>query len=156
MTGDMRKNHLPPRIDDRRISRRCRRGISLFEVVLSMAIFLTAFLALSQLSSTGMTAAVQSRLQTKAVLRCESKLAELTAAVEPLEDVTDQPFQDDPKWTWSLLTGPGPHVDLLLLIVSVRYDGGSEMSGAGFAMTQLIRDPIVFEPPPVDDTEGEL
>ena len=145
-----------PITGSRPVSRHRRRGISLFEVVLSLSIFLGAFLALSQLSSTGMKAAVQARMQTQAVSRCESKLAELTAAVEPLEDVTDQPFLDDPNWTWTLLTTPGPHADLLQLSVSVRYDSGAEMADTSFALTQLIRDPIVFEPPPIDDSEDAL
>jgi len=139
--------------DGERIRRQRRRGISLFEVVLSLSIFLGAFLALSQLSSTGMRAAVQARMQTQAVLRCESKLAELTSAVEPLEDVTDLAFDDDPNWTWTLLTTPGPHADLLQLNVSVRHDAGAEMSTTTFSMTQLIRDPVVFEPPPTDKSE---
>ena len=95
-------------------------------------------------------------MQTQAVLRCESKLAELTAAVEPLEDVTGLPFEDDARWTWTLLTAPGPHADLLQLNVAVRYDGGAEMADTSFAMTQLIRDPVVFEPPPVDESEDGL
>ena len=67
-----------------------RRAFSLLEVLLALGIFLTAFVALSQLSSNGMNAAVEARLTTNAILRCESKLAELVAAVEPLEDVADQ------------------------------------------------------------------
>ena len=48
-----------------------RRGFSLLEVLLSLAIFLAAFVALSQLSSSGMRTAVAARLETKAIMRCE-------------------------------------------------------------------------------------
>lgn len=152
MISGMHTNPSLSAVDDWPSNRPSRRGISLFEVVLSLAIFLGAFLALSQLSQTGMTAAVQARLKTKAVLRCETKLAELTSAVEPLADATDQPFGDDPNWTWSVLIAPGPHADLLLLTVSVRYDGGSESSAASFSMSRLMRDPVVFEPPPIEES----
>ena len=57
-----------------------RAAFSLLEVLLALGIFLTAFVALSQLSSNGMNAAVEARLRTKAILRCESKLAEIVAA----------------------------------------------------------------------------
>lgn len=156
MNSHMHRQAPPSGIEARHSRRACRRGFSLLEVVLALTIFLGAFIALSDLSSSGMTAAVQARMQTKAILRCESKLAELAAAVEPLEDVTDQPFEDDPKWSWSLVTIPGPHADLLLLNVTIQYDGESEMSDTAFAMSQLIRDPVVFEPPPEEeDTEGD-
>ena len=122
-----------------------RAGISLFEVVLALSIFLGAIAALSQLTSNGMRTAISARLQTQAVLRCESKLAEIVAAIEPLEDVTDQPFQDDENWTWSLASAAGPHGDLLNVTVSVKFDGGNQQASTGYAISRLIRDPIVFE-----------
>ena len=122
-----------------------RAGISLFEVVLSLGIFLGAVVALSQLTNNGMRTAVSARLQTQAVLRCESKLADLVAGIEPLEDVTDQPFEDDEKWMWSLASASGPHGDLLNVTVSVRFDGGNQLASAGHSISRLLRDPIVFE-----------
>jgi Tfp pilus assembly protein PilV len=122
-----------------------RAGISLFEVVLALSIFLGAVVALSQLTNNGMRTAVSARLQTQAVLRCESKLAELVAGVEPLEDVTEQPFDDDENWTWSLATATGPHADLLNITVSATYDSGSERSLASYSISRLLRDPLVFE-----------
>ena len=122
-----------------------RRGFSLLEVLLSLAIFLTAFVALSQLSSNGMNAAIEARLTTNAILRCESKLAEIVAAVEPLEAVADQPFQDDDAWTWTLETTAGPHADLQNVTVTVKFDGGNKLASASDSLSRLIRDPIVFE-----------
>lgn len=122
-----------------------RRAFSLLEVLLAMGIFLTAFVALSQLSSNGMNAAVEARLTTNAILRCESKLAELVAAVEPLEDVADQPFQDDESWTWTLQTAAGPHADLKNITVIVRYDGGNQLASTAYSISRLIRDPVVYE-----------
>lgn len=122
-----------------------RRGVSLLEVLLALAIFLMAFAALSQLSRTGMNAAVRSRLQTNAIIRCESRLAELAAGIEPLENASDQPFQDDPNWRWSLQIGAGPHPDLLLLNVSTRYVGQNDYASTGYSMSRLIRDPAVWD-----------
>jgi hypothetical protein len=122
-----------------------RAGISLFEVVLALSIFLGAVVALSQLTNNGMRTAISARLQTQAVLRCESKLAEVTAGVEPLEDVTDQPLEDDENWMWSLASAAGPHGDVLNVAVSVRYDGGNQRSSASYTLTRLLRDPAVFE-----------
>lgn len=150
----MQQQASPTRSTERRSDDRCRRGFSLFEVLLSLAIFLTAFVALSELSSSGMTSAVQARLKTKAILRCESKLAELASAVEPLEDVDGQAFQDDSDWTWSLVTSTGSHADLLMLTVTVEYNGASDMAKTSFSMSQMVRDPIVFEPPEEESEEA--
>ena len=122
-----------------------RRGFSLLEVLLSLGIFLTAFVALSQLSTNGMRAAVAARLETKAIMRCESKLAEIVAAVEPLDDVAEQPFEDDGSWTWSMQTAVGPHADLQNVTVTVKYDAGNQQAATSFSMSRLIRDPIVYE-----------
>jgi general secretion pathway protein I len=121
-----------------------RAGISLFEVLLALGIFLAAVVTLTQLSETGMRAAVQARLQTHAILRCESKLAEIATGVEPLEDVADQPFPDDENWVWSLESGAGPHTDLLQVTVTVEYLGETQLATAGFSLSRLIRDPAVF------------
>jgi len=122
-----------------------RRAFSLLEVLISLAIFMTAFVALSQLSHNGMRSAVEARLTTKAILRAESKMAEIVAAVEPLEDVTDQPFQDDEAWTWSMQTAVGPHADLQNVTVTVSYEGANQQASTSFSISRLIRDPIVYE-----------
>ena len=122
-----------------------RRGFSLLEVLLSLGIFLTAFVALSQLSHNGMRSAVEARLTTKAILRAESKMAEIVAAIEPLEDVTDQSFQDDESWTWSMQTAVGPHADLQNVTITVNYEGANQLASTSFSMSRLIRDPIVYE-----------
>jgi len=126
-------------------SNTARDGFSLLEVLLALAIFLTAFVALSQLSTNGMNAAVEARLTTQAILRCESKLAEVVAAIEPLEDVANQPFQDDDAWTWTLQTADGPHADLQNVTVIVNYDGANTLASTSFSMSRLIRDPVVYE-----------
>ena len=114
-------------------------------MLISLAIFMTAFVALSQLSHNGMRSAVEARLTTKAILRAESKMAEIVAAVEPLEDVADQPFQDDESWTWSMQTAAGPHADIQNVTVTVNYEGTSQQASTSFSMSRLIRDPIVYE-----------
>ena len=78
-------------------------------------------------------------------MRCESKLAEIVAAVEPLEDVADQPFEDDELWTWSMQTAVGPHADLQNVTITVNYEGENQQASTNFSMSRLIRDPLVYE-----------
>lgn len=121
-----------------------RRGLTLFEVLISLAIFVVSMAALSQLISTGVQAAARARLQTQAVLRCESKLAEVLAGVEPMETLSPTPFEDDPSWTWSLEIGSGPHLDLLELNVTVSHAGESDLAAASYSMSRYVRDPQIY------------
>lgn len=125
------------------------------EVVIALGIFIGSLAALSQLSNNGMSAAVQARLLTHAVLRCESKLNEVAAAVEPLQAINDQPFEDDANWTWTLTSTPGPHADLLLVTVTVKYFKQSELSATSYSISRLIRDPLVFQQATETDTGAQ-
>lgn len=125
------------------------------EVVIALGIFIGSLAALSQLSNNGMSAAVQARLLTHAVLRCESKLNEVVAAVEPLQAINDQPFEDDANWTWTLTSTPGPHADLLLVTVTVKYFKQSELSATSYSISRLIRDPLVFQQATETDTGAQ-
>ena len=129
-----------------------RLGITLLEVLIALAIFLGSMVAMSQLISTGVQASVQARLQTQAILRCESKMAEIVAGVEPLEASADVPFEDDEQWTWSLETLVGPHDDLIELVVTTTREGQSGLSTASYTLRRYIRDPQVF----VDAEEAAL
>ena len=136
------RHHLPT---DSACGLNRRAGFSLFEVVISLGLFIGALAALSQLSSNGMNAAVQSRLLTHAVLRCESKLNEIAAAVEPMQPINDLPFEDDPNWNWSLQSESGPHADLLLVTVTVKYRNQNDIASTSFSMSRLMRDPLTFQ-----------
>ena len=62
-----------------------RSGFTLLEVIISLAIFVSAFAAFSQLFTLGSRAAVQAALQTQAAVRAEAKMAEVVAGVELFE-----------------------------------------------------------------------
>ena len=121
-----------------------RHGITLFEVVLALAIFLLAFAAVGQIVQNGSRASVDGQLQNDAVLRAQSKLAEIIAGVEPMSAMQGQAFEDDADWTWSLTMGDGPHVDLVLLTVMVEHIGGNGETDASFSINRLVRDPQLF------------
>ena len=60
-----------------------RRGITLYEVVIALVIFSGSVAAISEAVSTGMRAAVQSRLQSQAILLAQSKMQEVIAGSFP-------------------------------------------------------------------------
>jgi prepilin-type N-terminal cleavage/methylation domain-containing protein len=125
-------------------SRGRRRGLTLLEVLISLLIFVGAMAAIGQLISNGVRGAVQSRLETQAILRCESKVAEVVAGVIPLQPTGAVPFPDNPSWTWSLQMQPGPHPDLLLFQVTVEHAAGSNVGRTTFRLTRLLRNPQLY------------
>ena len=131
-----------------------RQGLTLLEVLLSLGLFLGALAALSQLWYGGVRASVQARLSTQAILRCESKLNEVVAGAVPLQSTTDTPFEDDSTWTWSLQVRPGPHANVLLLIVNVSHPGQGGLSASGHQLSRLLRDPQVWIDAQQTTTDG--
>ncbi len=123
---------------------RSRRGFTLFEILLSLGLFLGALAVLSQMWYSGVRASVQSRLRTQAIFRCESKLSEVVAGAVPLQATSDTPFDDDASWTWNLQVLPGPHADLILAVVNVVHPGQGGLSSSSHQLSRLIRDPQVW------------
>ena len=102
-------------------------------------------LAISQIISVGSRAAVQARLQTQAILRCESKLSEILAGVEPMESVSNAQIEEDTaNWVWSLEIGQGPHEVILDLTVSVSHINQEGNPDSTFSLRRYVRDPQLF------------
>jgi Tfp pilus assembly protein PilV len=121
---------------------RKRRGLSLFEVIVALAIFMGSIAAIGQLVSTGVRGAVQARLQSQAVIRCESKMAEIVSGYLPLRSgATNVPFPDDSSWNWSVAISSGPHDGLYVVEVTVTHPSGTLAGNQSYALRRLVRDP---------------
>ena len=118
-----------------------RQGLTLFEVLISLMIFATGMAMLGQLAANGVRAALHSRFKTQAVLRCQSKLAEVAAGIEPLAAVVDARFPDDPGWSWSLRVSGSPRPTLLVLEVTVSYTGKHPNRPVSMTMERLLYKP---------------
>jgi general secretion pathway protein I len=81
-----------------------RRGLTLMEVVVAMAILLMALSAIAPLIQIGMLQAGEAQTRSTALKKCQSKIAEVMAGIEPLSGQTDSPFADeaDDSWKWSM------------------------------------------------------
>ena len=122
-----------------------RRGLTLYEVILALAIFLPALAVLGEGISTGLRAGVQAQLQTQAVLRCESALAEVVAGVWPMQAASEMAFADGAAgWTWSLEVLAGPHPHLLELQVTATYTDDTGLSTVSHTLTRYVRDPQLY------------
>src|SRR4051812_4507286 len=88
--------------------RHARRGMTLLEVIVSMAIFLIALGAILPLIQMGQSRAVEIELQAVALQKCQSKIAEVMAGGEAMSTQTDATFPestDGDDWRWSMDVG---------------------------------------------------
>jgi type II secretion system protein I len=123
-----------------------RRGITLYEVVVALVIFAGSMAAISEAISTGVRAALQSRLQSQAILLCQSKMGEVIAGAVPRQSMAEAAFQEPylQGWKWSLSVKPGPHTGLLLVEVDVAYRLAGNSVDGSFSLARLVRDQTAF------------
>lgn len=120
-----------------------RVGLTLVEVMLSLAIFVGSMAALGQLIANGVRGAVQARLQTQAILRCESTLAEVVAGVRPFQSSSGL-FLDDPTWSWTVSIVSGPHIELFIVQATASHAASNNVGNVSYSLQRLVRDPQVF------------
>ena len=127
-------------------SRMARHGLSLLEVLISVAIFLGALTAIMQLLNSGQQAEIATRLQTEAMMRCEAKLAEIVSGIEEAASSDQQKFPDDEigNWQWSVEVGNGSATSLLMITVTVEHLPDGKNPNAAFTLTRYMRDPQLF------------
>ena len=99
-----------------------RGGLSILEAIVATAIFVGALAILGQLLDLGLLATDINRMNTLALLRCESKIEEVVAGIEaPISTTTPTPYLDDPRWQWTMSVEPTEVAGLLRLTVRVEY-----------------------------------
>ena len=139
-----------PQLSDGLQSRRSgpdkpRTGITLFEVVLALAIFVAAFAAISQILESGSRAAVLSQLTSEAATRCERIQNEVVAGTAPLESASRVPFEDDSQWVWSanvVDTGIPYLLQVEIIVEYLRLVDGQP--AARSELSRLMRDPQMY------------
>ena len=121
-----------------------RMGLTLLEIVLSLAIFCGAMVALSQLAWNGARAAVHARLKTQGTIRCEAKLNEVLAGIEPMQSRSGVPFPDNSSWTWSQVVTPSTHASLVQIDLAVSHRGASRLSNIDVTLRRWAREQTLF------------
>lgn len=136
-----RRNEAQPHFAPRRRTRRSR-AFSLLEVLLSLAILGVAMTIIGQLVGTAGRAAARAELQSEALLRCETKLAERVAAIRgeqsPPRDLEESPFDDDPRWRWSMQCAPTETDRLWRLQVMVWRMSDSAQGQTDFQLSRYV------------------
>jgi general secretion pathway protein I len=119
-----------------------RQGLSLIEVLLALAIFLTALVAIARLVDMGADLELDARYQSRGTRLAQAKLAEVECGAIPLESGSGTFDGDDADWSWTLTVQSYDIPNLYLVSVSVSR----EVKGQAVTVTlsQLIFDPSLW------------
>lgn len=126
-----------------------RRGLSLLEVVLALAILSGSFVALTQLVSTGLRAAANARDLTRAQIMAETVVSEIVAGVTPASPINQAELE--PGWLVSINVNPTVQDGVIQLVVAVERVDGSRRS-VRYEISRWTRDPDL--PLPTDIAES--
>jgi len=78
-----------------------RRGMTLLEVLLAMAIALFSLVAISQLFNSATDQAIEIQFKSRATRLAQSKLAEFTTGIYSLSSGGSGTFDEEPEWSWT-------------------------------------------------------
>jgi general secretion pathway protein I len=117
-----------------------RRGLSLMEVLVALAIFLGAMVVIGRLIIMGGERALEVQLQSEAARLCQSQMAKVVAGIESLTSQSDLAMEDDSDWKWSMECEQGNITGLWSVTVRVYKDrvDGSKVEAS---LSQLVLDP---------------
>lgn len=120
-------------------ARRSRPGLSLLEVMVSLAILLISLVGIGRLIDFGADRGLEARLHSLGTRLAVAKLAEAEAGAIPLDSPSSGTFDTDPDWSWSVDTSPEDAPNVYEVTVKVTRD----LKGRRFevSITQFILDP---------------
>jgi len=117
-----------------------RRGLSLLEVLVALAVLLMSLVALTHLVGNSTRMASEASRRSHAALLCRSKMNEFAAGALPMEGVSDSTFEDDPDYHWSAEIAQGAATSLYNITVTVRYRP-DEQYPIEVSLSRMVLDP---------------
>ena len=115
-----------------------RRGLSLLEVILSIAILGTSMAIIGQVFFAGYRSAVKARDLSDATILCDSVMAELAAGSIDFQSTSGATIPNIPEWEYSVETVESDVSGLLLTTVAVSRTGSSAVS---MSIVRMLPDP---------------
>jgi len=122
--------------------RRERPGLSLLEVIISLAIFLMAIVVIGQIISIAGQRALDVQQRTVALQIAQAKLAEVQAGAIPLETNEDQVVDEDNAYHWSVIAEQGQVEGLWNVTIKVVRER-SDNTRVEIALSQMLMDPTL-------------
>jgi general secretion pathway protein I len=128
----------------RRAVSRGRRGLSLIEVLLALAILVLAVAAISSLVDIGTDRGNDARMYTRGVRLAQAKMAEVESGLIPVTGgETDGQFtDDDAAWSYKIFIQPAGPPNLYTVTVNVLRDASGQQFVVSVA--QMMFDPSLM------------
>jgi prepilin-type N-terminal cleavage/methylation domain-containing protein len=133
-----------------------RRGFSLLEVLLAIAILGCSLLVVSQFLQMGARSAIESRELTTAQLMCESKMAEFTSGVA-IPEAGEFPYSELPDeidWYYNVELLPTSQTSLLELRLTVLKQRPQGLKPIQFTLVRWIQDPSLAIVDPFEELQA--
>lgn len=122
-----------------------RSGLTLIEVLLALAIFLMALIAIAALVDMGTEREVQSQFRIRASRLAQAKMGEVVSgslgALSTLSSDAGS-FDNDTDWNWSMSATPQGVPNLYIVQVTVSRDFKGQQFQ--FVLTQMAMDPYMM------------
>ena len=123
-----------------------RRGLTLLEVMLAIAIFGMALVAIGELIRIGSVSAAAARDLTEAQRLCNNVMAEVGAGITPPDSTSDTPIEGSEDWLYTIDSQPLEEQEGMLWVsVTVQQDPAQNAKPAKFTLVRWMTDPAVAE-----------
>src|SRR5215831_8758051 len=118
-----------------------RRGLSLLEVILAIAILGGALVTIGQLIRIGARSAGEARDLTMSQLYAESEMNGIAAGWYPLDNVTDEKYDDLGNYVYSVNSAGTERTGVMQVTVTVKPAAGTTVHPVSYALTRWIVEP---------------
>jgi type II secretion system protein I len=125
----------------RRESLQWKRGFSLLEVVLALAILAGSIAVIGELVRIGARSAEGARDLTQAQFLCESKLAEITSGLAAVESLQTTICPEDENFVYSVDVESTSETGLVAVRVTVARNLPAHLQPVDFSLVQWLPDP---------------
>ena len=117
-----------------------RRGLTLFEVVIALAIFMISVVGLTQLVNVGTENALNVQQQAEASQLCQSKLAEVIVGAETAD--SGEVIQNGWTWQWKVEKNQAEIEGLFQVNVTLSYER-QDGTIIRASLSQMVLDPTI-------------
>jgi len=124
---------------NQRTKRSRRRGLSLLEVILALAILGISMSAISQLFFLGSRSASQATLRNEANILADTKMAELVAGIIDPQSSGQNAIAEAPGWIYIVQVDDAEQPGLLVATVTVQTAGQGQVP-VSLSITRFIPD----------------
>jgi general secretion pathway protein I len=122
-------------------ARRCpRRGLTLLEVIVALAIFVVSMSAVGNLLYIGTQRSMEAQQQALALIKCQSKMSEVIGGSVPLSSQNGVAFEEDSNWIWSMDATQQDAANLYAVKITV-YRQNSDGPKVEVSLSQMVFDP---------------